>query len=116
MAKIVKDERMEKLVEMVKEHSGMTKAEIKDVVGVGRGADAGYSGFTYYDDTTEFYDNNEELIWELLEEMADQMGQKPLELVASFGCADSITDVKSFKNALAWFVLEETSRYLQGER
>ncbi len=104
---------MEEMIKAITKHSEMTKEEIKDVCVVGRGANARYPGFTYYTDTCEFYDDNEDAIWELLEEMAESMGEKPLALMAGFGCADSIYNMKTFKNALAWFALEEASNYLQ---
>ena len=101
----------EELVKVVKAHSGMEDEELKEVVE--HGADVGWSGFTYYVDTVEFYDNNEDLIWDLLEEMADNMGHKsPMELIGSFGGSQNAHNLTTFKNLLSWVALEEASHYL----
>jgi len=110
-----KNDLMDRLVEAIKEHSGMTEEEIKGVVGVGRGADAGYPGFTYFTDTVKFYDENEELIWDILVEMADDLGETPLNVIAGFGGAKDVVSGDSFKNLMSWFALEEASNYLQEE-
>ena len=66
MADLYKD-----LVKAVKKHGGLDDQELMDAAE--HGADSGWGGFTYYKDTTEFYDKNEELIWELLEGQADEV-------------------------------------------
>jgi len=82
------------------------------------GADAGFPGFTYYNDTVRFYDRHKKAIWELLNDMADSMGEKnTMALIASFTRAADISDDDTFKNLLAWFALEEVCRrYEDGER
>jgi len=100
---------MTELIKAVKNHSGMTE---EDLLGV-RNANDGYAGFTYYKDTVEFYDEYAPEIWEQLNEVSEQLGQRPTEVISSFGCVDSIVDDETFKNALAWFALEEVARYLQ---
>ena len=104
---------MRKLVDAIKAHGGLEDAEIIDAGN--HGADAGWGGFTYTTDCVDFYDANEEAIWELLRESADDMGVKPLELVASFGRADMAEDASGFKNLLAWFALEEAGRWLESQ-
>ena len=42
------------------------------------GLEGGISGFIYYSETCSFYDENEDEIWELLEEDADQYGYKDI--------------------------------------
>lgn len=98
------------LFKAICKHSGMRTAEI---IEAGKhGADTGWPGFTYTSDCVKFYHANERAIWELLEETADQMGMKPLELVANFGRADMATSLDGFANLLAWFALEEVGRWL----
>lgn len=104
----------EALVKAVKKHGNLEDTDLIDAAN--HGADSGFSEFCYYDDTVAFYDSHEKLIWDLLAENAESMGVKPLELVAGFGCADSIADMQTFKNALAWFALEEAGRYLQNKK
>lgn len=99
-----------KLLKAVKAHGNLTDDELKDAAE--HGADGGWQGFTYYTDTARFYDKNEKLIWDLLEAMADDLGTTPLKLVSNFKCADAICDLPTFKNALAWFALEEAGRLI----
>lgn len=74
------------------------------------GADSGWHGFVYYYETSAFYDENEDAIWELLEQVADELGHKhPLELIATFGGAKDVHGDDQFKNLLAWFVLEHVA-------
>jgi hypothetical protein len=92
------------------------------------GASGGYCGFTYYSDTVAFFKRHREAIRGLVEEMANQLGEEPLVMVAHFNCLkpcdnedrasiarclyggrlkDENTNVA---NALAWFALEEVAR------
>ena len=89
------------------------------------GADAGFSGFIYYSDTIEFFDNNKSLIVELMKNDAESLGEDcPFCMVANFNCLRGTVDalevanalttsnpnnydyVTSVKNALAWYALE----------
>ena len=102
----------ERLLEAIKKHADL---EDETIIDAGQhGADAGWPGFTYYKDTVEFYDKNHDDIWELLNQVADDMGEKgPIALIATFGRADSIVDDDTFKNLLSWFALEETGHWLE---
>lgn len=74
---------MQTLVRAVKKHSGMDNDEL---IQVGQhGADAGWAGFTYSRDTSDFYDQHADLIWDLLSEQANELGEKhPLAMIAHF--------------------------------
>jgi len=103
---------MHRLVQAIKRHSGLS---VEEIIQAGEnGADSGWSGFAYYSDTTEFYNNNEERIWDLLESTASDLGQKPLALVADF--RTEVHDVMDFKNVLSWFALEEAGRWLKDHK
>jgi len=108
---------MENLIKAIKEHSGMTDSEIMQAGE--HGADTGWSGFTYTGDCVDFYDQYKDLIWELLRDTADQMGQNAIELISSFNRQDMLEGFyngdqdEQFKNLLAWFALEEAGRYLE---
>lgn len=101
-----------RLYDAIKEHAHL---EDETIIDAGKhGADAGWGGFTYYKDTCAFYEKNSDDIWELLSQMADDMGEKnPVALIAGFNRADSITDKDTFENLLAWFALEEVGRWLE---
>jgi len=73
------------------------------------GADGGTHGFTYYTETTAFYDAHENAIWDALYNDAANLGQTPMQMIASFATADQITDALTFKNALAWYALERAA-------
>ncbi len=93
------------------------------------GIDGGFSGFIYYADTVAFFKRNRAEIAELARNMADDIGDRPMQLVAGFNClrdsapaereasiarclygarlTDEDTEVA---NALAWFAGEEVAR------
>lgn len=102
---------IERLEVSVKKQSGLNDTELLDVAK--HGASGGFSGFTYYRETVAFFDSNEDDIFELLEREADQDGSTILELLASFGGANTVTDVSTFKNLLAWFALEEVAYLIE---
>ena len=77
------------------------------------GADAGWSGFTYYKDTCAAYDEYESEIWERLSDDCDNMGDDSiLSMISCFGGAKNVYNGDQFKNLLVWYMLEETCRNL----
>tara|TARA_R110000868_G_scaffold45422_2_gene150700 strand:+ start:177 stop:545 length:369 start_codon:yes stop_codon:yes gene_type:complete len=91
------------------------------------GASGGVSGFIYYSDTEAFTKRNHELIMELLNNYADDMGVNALELLNGFNCFKDKEEHEIFDglmnpesddrttiyNGLAWFALEEVARYIE---
>lgn len=68
------------------------------------------SKLIYYSDTNSFYDENENEIEELLEEMRDNLGyESRLKFISSLNGADNISSMTEEKNLLAWFAYEEES-------
>jgi hypothetical protein len=82
---------------------------MRDIVNNYLGAAGGFHGFTYYTETTAFYDAHEAAIWDALYNDAANLGQTPMQMIASFATADQITDALTFKNALAWYALERAA-------
>lgn len=98
------------------------------------GADAGWSGFTYYNETNAFYQAHKADILALAKDMASDFGQDMLELIRGFGCLQgrdghgkrvpdySLSEIAAalhsdegdgstmIRNAMAWFALEEVAR------
>lgn len=91
------------------------------------GIGGGFSGFIYYVDTVAFFKRNRKQIIELVEEMADQLGDNPIDMVANFNCLNDDHDTRKsiakclygsrlndddtqVANALAWFAGEEVAR------
>jgi hypothetical protein len=106
---------MKDLVRAIKKHSGMDNEQIAEAGE--QGAEGGYPGFSYYRDTADFYDENAELIWELLNDEADDLGEKhALAMIANFREARSVVDDDSFKNLMSFFALEEAGRWLGEQR
>lgn len=90
------------------------------------GADAGFSGFIYYHETRAFFDANKSAIVDHAKELASDLGQGLLEMIAGFNClngnysvdeigaviyGDDEDEDAQIKNAMAWFALEEASRH-----
>lgn len=97
------------------------------------GADAGWSGFTYYSDTLAFFKRHKADILALAKQQADDFGQGMIEMVRGFRClgnngkpdwnedeiADALYNPRSdsdastqVQNAMAWYALEEVAREL----
>ena len=93
------------------------------------GIDGGFCGFTYYTDTDAFFHRNRREIVELLESMADDLGEEPIQMVAGFRCLEDTKETRAsiarclyggrltdddvtVTNALAWFAGEEVARAL----
>ena len=98
----------------IREHSGLN---VSQMIQAGQhGADAGWAGFTYTDDAVEFFDRHAPEIWALATEEAESMGQKnACEMIAGFGRADMVEDWDTFRNLLAWYVLEHVGRELESD-
>jgi hypothetical protein len=90
------------------------------------GAAGGFHGWIYYTETMAFTRRNKAAILEALKEMASDLGEGVLEMVAGFGVfrndKPSVDEVAraiyqgkgeiadQVLNVLAWFALEETAR------
>ena len=96
------------------------------------GADGGFGGFIYYSETNKFARENMHLILDQVKELADNLGETPLEMISSFrSLKDDKLDPLEIAsiiyertspesqadgtetvvlNALAWFALEEVAR------
>jgi hypothetical protein len=104
------DERMVALTRAIREHSDLELDSIRDA-GT-HGADSGFGGFTYTTDGAEFYRANAELVDEMLQETADEMGHANVaELIATFGRADMSDTRDGHDCLLAWYALEECGRF-----
>lgn len=100
------------------------KETLKDVMN--HGIDGGFPGFIYYSDTTAFYRRHRKAINEMAEEMANDMGENVLDMIAGFRCLNGFSTAEVGKviygtwehtdehtaigNAMAWFAAEEVAR------
>ena len=101
---------MKKLIQAVRDHSGMENDQIREAGQ--HGANAGWPGFTYTSDCTAFYEQNKEDVWELLAARADGMGMTPLGLLMHLAECLPVMTHDGLATVLAWFALEETGRWL----
>jgi len=92
------------------------------------GIDGGFGGFIYYTETHKFAMSNRSLIVELLNEMADSLGEDVISMVSNFGVFrnskmdnEDRNDLYKFlgggrpeqgtiTNVMAWFAAEEVCR------
>lgn len=99
--------------------------QLRDVAS--HGADAGWPGFTHYNDTVAFFKKHRAAIVEMAERMADDLGEETAAMIAGFNCLEDDAEtrkgiyaclgggpIKGFDaelvaNALAWFALEEVA-------
>ena len=105
---------------------------IQDVENINRyGIDGGYGGFVYYSDTHKFAMRNRSQIVELLEEIAESLGEDVIKMVSQFGVfrnsqMDSEDKRDLYKylgggrpeqgcitNVMAWFAAEEVCRMFE---
>ena len=102
---------------------------LKDIADYG--ADAGFTGFTYYSDTCKFFDDNKDLIMEQLLKDRLSAGYSSLtEMLSSFRCFKDVDtyNIETFlinsndknndeqitlKNGLAWYALETVAQQLE---
>lgn len=75
------------------------------------GLTGGVSGFIYYSETIEFYDEHEEEIWELLEQDAEDFGYKSITAFIDTFNGD-IQSLTEYKNILTWYAVERQARLL----
>ena len=86
------------------------KDNLQDIVN--HGADAGYPGITYYQDTVKLYDKFNEEIWNCLDKDTAEFGYKTIpEFIATFNRAD-VADDTQFKNLLVWYYIERFAHNL----
>ena len=95
------------------------------------GIDGGFSGFIYYSETHKFALKHRKQIVAMLEDMADQLGEDVVAMVAGFGVfrgspmdADDKKDLYRYlgggkvdqgaiTNVMAWFAAEEVCRMFE---
>ena len=103
---------MKDLYDAIKDHCDLEDSVMIDAAN--HGAASGFGGFTYYADTVKFYDENEKLIVEYLDEMADGMGfDSGFAYVASLPAIKNVGNIDQFKNLCSWIILEEVGRWVE---
>ena len=77
------------------------------------GCAGGVPGLTYYDETSSFYDQHEDEIWQVLTDTADAAGIKNgLQL---FNICKDPSSLRVLKNDLVWFAVEVCAQELDDD-
>jgi hypothetical protein len=105
------------------------KDYIEDVIN--NGASAGFTGFTYYNDTHQFAMRHRKTIVSMLEQQAEEFGEEVVEMVSNFGVfrkspmdnddrkelyrylSGAKCEQSTITNLMAWYALEEVCRMFE---
>ena len=74
------------------------------------------SELIYYNDTVQFYDDHEDEIWDELSNMADDLGETIPFMISNFRGCKNVSDPKTFKNLLAWWICEHIATKISDDR
>ena len=77
------------------------------------GCSGGVSGLTYYNETTAFYDEHEDEIWQELSDEADAAGI--LNGLMLYNICKDPSSLRILKNDLVWFAVEVCAQQLLAE-
>ena len=100
------------LYNAVKEHApSLTAEDFKQISK--HGIDAGFNGFIYYADTIRFFNRNEELITDFLNEEADNMGVDGMFKL--FNDNYQCYSIDEFKTWASWYVAESVAHSMQND-
>ena len=81
------------------------------------GADTGWNGFCYYNETVLFYNDNETLIWDYIESEAEEFGCKSiLTFLETYCSTNTITNLTELKNWASWYALESVAYWLRDQQ
>ena len=100
------------------------KTTLSDIAN--HGIDGGFSGFTYYADTVQFFRDNKREIKQRAREDANEYGVTLAEFIAGFKCVSltalmveaalddepDMDDYQTVANALAWYAAETVAHEL----
>ncbi len=74
------------------------------------------SDLIYYEDTVKFYNEHEYEIWHELLKTADDLGETIPFMISNFRGCKNVSDPKTFKNLLAWWICEHIAARISDER
>ena len=78
------------------------------------GCSGGVPGIIYYDETTAFYDEHEDEIWQELSDAADAAGIANGLML--YNICKNPTSLRTLKNDLVWFAVEFCAQQLVASR
>lgn len=111
---------------VIDQFGGWTSFKEQAIDVANHGISGGFSGFTYYVDTVEFFEKNRELIFESARRDMEDFGIKTLlEFVKGFNCLKGHSEEEiaqtiyggeihdQVANGLAWYAGEEICQFYQ---
>lgn len=98
------------MIGRIREHVELEKIDYEGLAH--SGADTGVSGFTHTKHCVDFYEENEEAIYDLLREGAHAHGHNVPEFIGMFNNADMADDPEGRKVLLSWYAAERTAHRL----
>jgi|TARA_R110000751_G_scaffold77454_1_gene156207 hypothetical protein len=87
---------------------------IKDIAT--HGCSGAVTGIIYYWETTKFHAEHEEEIWDLLDEYAQDAGEKLMDYIAAISIMKDVGSHAQFVNALVWWAVEVRAQELVAAR
>ena len=108
-----RDKMMNQIYKAIKKHSDALTLE--DFLQIAEhGADTGWAGFCYYNETVLFYNDNETLLWDFLESESEEFGEASIISFLHTHCnTKEICSLTHFKNWMAWYALESVAYWLR---
>lgn len=71
-----------------------------------RGCVNGFSGVTYYSETTDLYNKFHKDIWDMLWDISEEQGITQMKLISNLIGQDNVGSDAQFKNHLVWNAFE----------
>jgi len=107
----------EKLYKAIQDHCSIEDQSLVDAHE--NGGSGGYCGFTYYTECNEFYNKNEDLIYDLLYEQMQNNGEYTNvdQMISSFNGADNhLNSGDGRRSLICWYVIEEVGYWVMSEK
>lgn len=101
--------QVQKMIRSVKRE--LTKTERQDLLK--HGISGAFGNYVYTSDTMAFYKKHADAIWELLEEMAEDINESPLTIIQNFKEAGLIESRAQFENAMCWWSVTRCCEILE---
>jgi hypothetical protein len=106
-------ENLKKAVEKIIEKGRKENAHFLEDI-IKHGIESGIIGeLVYYADTSKFYREYEDDIWELLSDMTDELGyDNVFSFLSTLKSASTVSTSSQFEGLLVWLAVEEIARQM----
>jgi len=76
------------------------------------GAQNGFEGLIYDDETSELYKNHKDEIWKMLGDDGEDYGESILKMISHFRGANEVFRASNFETLLVWYAAEKVANQL----